>query len=89
MSPGNSAAPGRATGGEQEITCGGRNLSADSISSLGLDQYLDPADKLMLAALRQGNYVLAVVCNVCGKPLTAKRSRALGVGPACRKRVAE
>ncbi|WP_420914666.1 DUF6011 domain-containing protein [Gordonia alkanivorans] len=41
----------------------------------------------MLAALREGNYVLAVVCNVCGKPLTAKRSRALGVGPACRKRV--
>ncbi|UAK38565.1 DUF6011 domain-containing protein [Gordonia bronchialis] len=41
----------------------------------------------MLAALREGNFVLAVVCNVCGKPLTAKRSRVLGVGPACRKRV--
>ncbi|WP_425284600.1 DUF6011 domain-containing protein [Gordonia westfalica] len=41
----------------------------------------------MLAALRDGHYVLAVVCRVCGKPLTAKRSRVLGVGPDCRKRV--
>ncbi|MGV9796063.1 DUF6011 domain-containing protein [Gordonia sp. NPDC003422] len=88
MSPGNDAAPGRATEGRQQDPCGGR-ISADSITELDLDQYLDPADKLMLAALREGNYVLAVVCRVCGSPLTAKRSRQLGVGPACRKRVAE
>ncbi|WP_353886080.1 DUF6011 domain-containing protein [uncultured Gordonia sp.] len=43
----------------------------------------------MLAALRGGNYVLAVVCNVCGKPLTAKQSRARGVGPTCRRRAGE
>ncbi len=84
MSPGNAAAPGRATEGERKNSAGRQNLTRDSIN---LESYLDPADRLMLAALREGNYVLAVVCNVCGKPLTAKRSRALGVGPACRKRV--
>lgn len=86
MSPANAAAPRRAKprGGRNEKSAGGRTLDVESIN---LDQYLDPADRLMLAALRQGNYVLAVVCTVCGKPLTARRSRALGVGPACRKRV--
>ncbi|MGV6990879.1 DUF6011 domain-containing protein [Gordonia amicalis] len=84
MRSGNAAAPGRDTEGERENQAGGRVLDVDSIN---IDSYLDPADRLMLAALREGNYVLAVVCNVCGKPLTAKRSRALGVGPACRKRV--
>lgn len=84
MSPGNAAAPGRDTEGERENQAGGRTLDTDSIN---LDAYLDPADHLMLAALREGNYVLAVVCLVCGKPLTAKRSRSLGVGPDCRKRV--
>lgn len=84
MSPGNAAAPGRATEGEREYSAGGRNLNVDSIN---LDSYLEPADRLMLAALRDGHYVLAVMCRVCGKPLTAKRSRVLGVGPDCRKRV--
>ena len=85
MSPRNGAAPGgRTGGGAQKDSGAGRNLNVDSIN---LDAYLDPADRLMLAALREGNFVLAVVCNVCGKPLTAKRSRVLGVGPACRKRV--
>lgn len=84
MSPGNAAAPGRATEGERESSAGGRNLDVESIN---LDAYLDAADRLMLAALRDGHYVLAVVCRVCGKPLTARRSRVLGVGPDCRKRV--
>ncbi len=64
-------------------------ISADVTTDIDLDQYLDPADRLMLAALRQGNYVLAVVCSVCGKPLTARASRARGVGPTCRRRAGE
>ncbi|WP_372443176.1 DUF6011 domain-containing protein [Gordonia rubripertincta] len=40
-----------------------------------------------MASLREGNYVLAVVCRVCGRPLTSRRSRALGIGPVCRKLV--
>lgn len=80
--------PAGANGGAPKDSAGGGNLDVDSISSLDLDRYLDPADKMMLAAVRDGRFVLAVVCLVCGKPLTARRSRALGVGPACRKRVA-
>ncbi|MCH5645677.1 DUF6011 domain-containing protein [Gordonia sp. ABSL49_1] len=77
--------PAGANGGAPKDSAGGGNLDIESIN---LDAYLDPADRLMLAALREGNYVLAVVCRVCGSPLTAKRSRQLGVGPDCRKRVA-
>ena len=77
--------PAAGNGGVPKDTGGGRNLDVDSIN---LEHFLDPADRLMLAALREGNYVLAVVCRVCGKPLTAKKSRTHGVGPACRKRVA-
>ncbi|MCR8896510.1 DUF6011 domain-containing protein [Gordonia sp. GONU] len=88
MRSGNAAAPGRDTEGERENQAGGRVLDVDSITEIDLDHYLEPADRLMLAALRDGRYVLAVVCLVCGKPLTSKRSRARGVGPACRKRVA-
>ncbi|MGV9827305.1 DUF6011 domain-containing protein [Gordonia sp. NPDC003429] len=40
----------------------------------------------MLAALRDGTFVLAVRCRRCGAPLTSRRSRALGVGPACRRK---
>ncbi|WP_227026368.1 DUF6011 domain-containing protein [Gordonia westfalica] len=40
----------------------------------------------MLAALRDGHYVLAVRCRVCGAPLTARRSKARGVGPKCGRR---
>ncbi|WP_372475016.1 DUF6011 domain-containing protein [Gordonia tangerina] len=43
----------------------------------------------MLAALREGTFVLAVRCRVCGAPLTSKRSRALGVGPDCRRRTVD
>ncbi len=78
--PAPAAEPGR---GEDPI--GGR-IAANSISAIDLDAYLDPADKLVLAALREGAFILAAVCRVCGKPLTARRSRVLGVGPACRKR---
>jgi hypothetical protein len=83
VSPGKAAAPGRATEGERESSAGGRNLDIDSIN---LDAYLEPADRLMLAALRGGTYVLAVRCRICGAPLTAKRSRLLGVGPDCRRK---
>ncbi|MFD0094691.1 DUF6011 domain-containing protein [Bacillus cereus] len=47
------------------------------------DAYLDAADKLLLAALRDGTFVLAVRCRVCGAPLTAQRSKARGIGPKC------
>ncbi|MGP3708765.1 DUF6011 domain-containing protein [Gordonia paraffinivorans] len=43
----------------------------------------------MLAALRSGRFVLAVRCLVCGKPLTSRRSRALGVGPGCRRKAGD
>lgn len=75
--------PAVADGGAPKDSAGGGNLDVDSIN---LDAYLDPADRLMLAALREGTYVLAVRCLVCGAPLTARRSRALGVGPACRRK---
>ncbi|MGW6034703.1 DUF6011 domain-containing protein [Gordonia terrae] len=32
--------------------------------------------------------MLAVRCRVCGAPLTAKRSKARGVGPKCGRREA-
>lgn len=51
-----------------------------------LDRYIDPADKLLLAALREGTYVLAVKCRHCGAALTAKTSKALGIGPDCRRK---
>jgi hypothetical protein len=51
-----------------------------------LDRLIDPADKLLLAALREGTYILAVRCRTCGAPLTAQLSRARGIGPACRRR---
>ncbi|WP_425476149.1 DUF6011 domain-containing protein [Gordonia oleivorans] len=35
---------------------------------------------------REGTFVLAVRCRACGAPLTARRSRALGVGPDCRRK---
>ncbi|MDH3026415.1 DUF6011 domain-containing protein [Gordonia alkanivorans] len=88
MSRRNADAPGRRSGGSRENQLLGSGLDVESITEIDLDQYLEPADRLMLAALRDGRYVLAVVCLVCGKPLTSKRSRARGVGPACRKRVA-
>ncbi|WP_425269089.1 DUF6011 domain-containing protein [Gordonia lacunae] len=50
------------------------------------EQYVDPGDKLLLAALRGGTYVLAVRCRVCGAPLTAQRSKARGIGPKCGRR---
>ncbi|MEP9391156.1 DUF6011 domain-containing protein [Gordonia sp. VNK1] len=80
MKPAPATEPGR--GGDPH---GGR-ITAESISDIDLDTYLDPADRLMLAALREGTYILAVRCLVCGAPLTARRSRALGVGPACRRK---
>ena len=84
MSPGNAATPGQRTrGSENESPAGGRKLDPDSIN---LDAYLDPADRLMLAALREATFVLAVRCRICGAPLTSRRSRALGVGPDCRRR---
>ncbi|WP_423785304.1 DUF6011 domain-containing protein [Gordonia paraffinivorans] len=52
------------------------------------DGFIDPGDKLLLAALRGGTYVLAVSCRVCGAPLTARRSKTLGIGPACRRKEA-
>ncbi|MEP9417467.1 DUF6011 domain-containing protein [Gordonia sp. VNQ95] len=76
--PRNDAAPGWDTGGERD-----GNLIADSTN---LESIIDPADKLMLAALRGGRYVLAVRCLVCGAPLTSVRSRTLGVGPDCRRK---
>lgn len=78
--PAPAAEPGR--GGDPR---GGR-ISAESISDIDLDAYLDPADRLMVAALRDGTFILAVRCRTCGAPLTARRSRALGVGPACRRK---
>ena len=78
--------PAGVNGGARKDPVGGRNLDVDSIN---LEHFLDPADRLMLAALREGTFILAAVCRVCGKPLTAKRSRARGIGPACRKRVAK
>lgn len=53
-----------------------------------IERLVDPADKLLLAALRQGTYILAVRCRTCGAPLTAARSKARGIGPACRRREA-
>ncbi|TYQ02030.1 UNVERIFIED_ORG: hypothetical protein L601_000800000440 [Gordonia westfalica J30] len=47
------------------------------------DGFIDPGDKLLLAALRAGTFVLAVRCRICGAPLTAKRSKSRGVGPKC------
>ena len=73
--------PGLATEGSNEKSHVGRTLDVDSIN---LEAYLDPADRLMLAALRDGTYVLAVRCRRCGAPLTARRSRARGIGPSCR-----
>lgn len=52
----------------------------------GLEKIYDPADKLLLAALRNGTYILAVACRTCGAPLTAKASKALGIGPECRRK---
>lgn len=52
------------------------------------DNYVPPADKLMLAALRDGTYILAVACRVCGAPLTAQSSKAAGIGPRCRRKPA-
>ena len=79
MTSEHAAAPGRSTGGGDEISAGGRDSDTEFIT----DPYIDPADKLLMAALRAGFYVLAVRCRVCGAPLTAKRSRARGVGPQC------
>jgi hypothetical protein len=50
------------------------------------ENYVDPADRLMLAALRGGGFILAVACTVCGRPLTAQASKARGVGPDCRRK---
>ncbi|WP_376740727.1 DUF6011 domain-containing protein [Gordonia paraffinivorans] len=80
-----AAAPSGQTGGERKDPVSGR-IDVDSISTIDLDAWLDPADRLMLAALRSGRFVLAVRCRVCGKPLTSRRSRALGVGPGCRRK---
>lgn len=55
-------------------------------TDVDLDAWLDAADRLTLAALRSGRFVLAVKCTVCGKPLTARGSRAAGVGPSCRRK---
>lgn len=52
-----------------------------------LDKYIDPGDRLLLAALREGTFILAVRCQVCGAPLTAKQSKARGLGPACASKV--
>lgn len=51
-----------------------------------LDKYFDPADNLLRAALRDGTYILAVRCRTCGAPLTAKASKAQGIGPTCRRK---
>lgn len=75
--------PAAGNGGVRKDPAGGANLDVESIN---LEAYLDPADKLMLAALRDGTFVLAVRCRRCGAPLTSRRSRALGVGPACRRK---
>ncbi|WP_353507113.1 DUF6011 domain-containing protein [Gordonia sp. ABSL11-1] len=40
----------------------------------------------MLAALRAGTYILAVRCRSCGAPLTNRESKALGIGPDCRRK---
>lgn len=50
------------------------------------ESFIDPADQLLRAALRDGTLILAVRCRCCGAPLTATRSKALGVGPACRRK---
>lgn len=50
------------------------------------DHYVPPSDELMRAALRDGTYILAVACRACGAPLTATRSKQLGIGPACRRK---
>lgn len=84
MSPGNAAAPGGATGGgTTETMSDGQDFASKVTTDDALDPYTDTADKLLMAALRSGVYVLAVRCRVCGAPLTAKRSRARGVGPQC------
>ncbi|GAC86096.1 hypothetical protein GP2_054_00020 [Gordonia paraffinivorans NBRC 108238] len=79
-----AAAPGRQAEGGRENTAAEHVLNPEYID---LEQYLDAADRLMLAAVRSGGrFVLAVRCLVCGKPLTSRRSRALGVGPGCRRK---
>lgn len=85
MTTGKAQSPAGYTGLRREDPTGGR-INPQHINELDLEQYLDAADRLMLAAVRGGRFVLAVRCLVCGKPLTSKRSRALGVGPGCRKR---
>ncbi|WP_219930991.1 DUF6011 domain-containing protein [Gordonia paraffinivorans] len=81
-----AAAPGRQAEGGRENTAAEHVLNPEYID---LEQYLDPADRLALAAVRSGRFVLAVRCLVCGKALTSKRSRALGVGPGCRRKAGD
>lgn len=83
MTSRNDAAPGVQTGGEPSETLA---ASAD------LDPYSTPAgyqmavDRLLMLAAAQG-FVIGVRCSVCGGVLTARRSRARGVGPRCARRV--
>lgn len=49
------------------------------------EHFIDPADRLLRAALRDGTLILAVRCRCCGAALTAPKSKAVGAGPTCRR----
>ncbi|MGW0455270.1 DUF6011 domain-containing protein [Gordonia sputi] len=61
------------------------NLDSTNTPAGYSEHFIDPADKLLRAALRDGTLILAVRCRCCGAALTATKSKAIGAGPTCRR----
>lgn len=53
------------------------------------ERLVDPADRMLLAALRGGAFKLAVECDVCHRWVTAKDSVRRHRGPRCAARAAQ
>lgn len=51
------------------------------------ENLIDPADKLLMAALRGGTFRLAVRCTVCGTWLVAPASVRRHMGPRCARKM--
>lgn len=86
MSPGNDAAPGRATRGRRTT----KSIAADLLNHSVQAEVLsadDRRERELLEELLNRGYRIAVRCTQCGSWLVADRSVREHVGPVCRDRL--